>query len=70
MSSYIVYNFYFYCNLFSILKHNIKVIGLNGLEPLALRLSSVYSNQLSYRPNVLIKIIIGLAGLEPTTYLL
>ena len=25
-------------------------LGPNGLEPLTLRLSSVYSNQLSYRP--------------------
>ena len=30
--------------------HGLKSVGLTGLEPVTLRLSSACSNQLSYRP--------------------
>ena len=32
--------------------HNQKVVGVTGVEPVTLRLSSACSNQLSYTPNI------------------
>ena len=40
-----------------------QVVGLIGLEPMTLRLSSACSNQLSYRP----KIYMEARGFEPLT---
>ena len=34
----------------STLRGSVGVVGLTGLEPVTLRLSSACSNQLSYRP--------------------
>ena len=40
-----------------------ELVGLTGLEPVTLRLSSACSNQLSYRPN-----LVELRRLELLTY--
>ena len=40
-----------------------QMVGLTGLEPVTLRLSSACSNQLSYRPN-----LVELRRLELLTY--
>lgn len=40
----------FYKNMLKMYNKNINFLGKKGLEPLTLRLSSVYSNQLSYLP--------------------
>ena len=42
---------------------NLPMVGLIGLEPMTLRLSSACSNQLSYRP----KIDMEARGFEPLT---
>jgi hypothetical protein len=39
------------------------MVGLNGLEPSTSRLSGVRSNQLSYRPQSMERVM----GIEPTT---
>lgn len=40
-------------NLSGFFEFKIQNLGKKGLEPLTLRLSSVYSNQLSYLPLIL-----------------
>jgi hypothetical protein len=42
---------------------NVPMVGLIGLEPMTLRLSSACSNQLSYRPNIDMEA----RGFEPLT---
>jgi hypothetical protein len=45
------------------------MVGLTGLEPVTLRLSSACSNQLSYRPNPLREaILVELRRFELLTY--
>ena len=50
-------------------------MGLTGLEPVTLRLSSACSNQLSYRPGLLqgllqalVEALVEAWGFEPQTY--
>ena len=44
----------------------VQLVGLTGLEPVTLRLSSACSNQLSYTPNI----IVGLPSRSPQSVLL
>ena len=46
-------------------RHAFGLVGLTGLEPVTLRLSSACSNQLSYRPKVR---VLEVRGFEPLTY--
>ena len=46
-----------------------KMVGQAGLEPATPRLSSVCSNQLSYRPFILVKMV-EVTGVEPMTFCL
>ena len=42
------------------------VVGLTGLEPVTLRLSSACSNQLSYRPGCFTRLLPGSGGTKGT----
>ena len=49
-------------------KITLKVVGLTGVEPVTLRLSSACSNQLSYRPTFAGNNLVELRRLELPTY--
>ena len=53
-----------YAPTFLLLSAKTCLVGLSGLEPLTSRLSGVRSNQLSYRPIIMVKQILSALALR------
>ena len=54
----------FFCVVFSVHIPYLLMVGLNRLELLTSRLSGVRSNQLSYRPIIMVKQILSASALR------